>query len=183
LRYLKPIGIIKANELKPMSFFFISGKKPMSIEDDRFRDLQLHQTDAALGVWKQALLPPVPPFGWAKAIREALGMSAAAMARRLGVTHAGVRRLEQAEAQGAITLASLRKLAAVLDCELQYALVPRTSLSQELQDRAAQVAGERLRPISHSMSLEDQSVAGPMSEVQRDLLAKELLQGPRRELW
>jgi predicted DNA-binding mobile mystery protein A len=110
-------------------------------------------------------------------------MTAAALARRLGMSNAGVRKLEKAEADEVITLASLRKLANALDCELQYALVPRTSLEQTLKQRALQVARERLRPVSHSMSLEDQAVDGSLSEVQLELLAKEILDGSRRELW
>ncbi len=110
-------------------------------------------------------------------------MSAAAFARRLGMSHAGVRKLESAEATDAITLASLRKLAAALDCELHYALVPRTSLRQQLQDRANAVARERLQPISHSMMLEDQAVDGPLTKLHLELSVKELLEGSRRELW
>lgn len=155
----------------------------MSIVNSRFRDLQLRQTDEVLLPLKRAALPPVPPAGWVVAIRAALGMSAAALARRLGVTHANVRKLEQAEARGTITLASLRRLAGALDCELKYALVPRSSLSEQLHDRALEVARARMEPVSHSMSLEDQSVAGPMRNVQAELLVKELLDGPRRELW
>jgi len=61
----------------------------------------------------------------ARAIRDALGMSLTAFARRLAMTPAGARKLEQAEAEDVITLASLRKLAEALDCELHYALVVR----------------------------------------------------------
>lgn len=110
-------------------------------------------------------------------------MSAAAFARRLGMSHAGVRKLENAEASDAITLASLRKLAEALDCELQYALVPRTSLAQQVKERAESVARERLRPIAHSMALEDQAVQGPLTKLQLELAIKELLEGSRRELW
>jgi predicted DNA-binding mobile mystery protein A len=94
-------------------------------------------------------------------------MTAAALARRLGMSNAGVRKLEKAEADEVITLASLRKLANALDCELQYALVPRTSLEQTLKQRALQVARDRLRPVAHSMSLEDQSVDRSLSEVRK----------------
>jgi len=66
---------------------------------------------------------------------------------------------------------------------LQYALVPRTSLKQHVQDRAETVARERLRPISHSMALEDQAVQGPLTKLQLDLAVKDLLEGSRRELW
>jgi predicted DNA-binding mobile mystery protein A len=151
--------------------------------ENQFRDLQLQQMDALLAAWKAAQLSPRPRSGWVRAIRESLGMSAAAFARRLGMSHAGVRKLENAEASDAITLASLRKLAEALDCELQYALVPRTSLSQQVKERAESVARERLRPIAHSMALEDQAVQGPLTKLQLELAIKELLEGSRRELW
>ena len=143
----------------------------------------MRQIDASLARWRNAELAARPPSGWSRAIRDALGMKAGALARRLGMSDAGVRKLEKAEADDAITLASLRKLAAALECELHYALVPRVPLAQRLRDRATEVACERLRPVSHSMSLEDQSVQGDASDVQRELLARELLAGSRRELW
>lgn len=148
-----------------------------------FRDLQLQQMEGQLSVWKAAPLSARPRAGWVRAIRESLGMSAAALARRLGMSHAGVRKLENAEASDAITLASLRKLALALDCELHYALVPRTSLSQQLRDRAEVVAQERLQPVAHSMALEDQAVHEPVSQLQREYVVKALLEGSRRELW
>lgn len=149
----------------------------------QLRDLQLQQMDALLGSWKSARLSARPKSGWVRAVRETLGMSAAAFARRLGITHAGVRKLEASEASDAITLASLRKLAQALNCDLQYALVPRTSLSQQIQDRAQTVVKEKLQPIAHSMALEDQAVNGPLNKLQFDLAVKELLEGSRRELW
>lgn len=149
----------------------------------QFRDLQLQQMDVSLGSWKSAQLCARPKSGWVRAVRETLGMSAAAFARRLGMSHAGVRKLEAAEASDAITLATLRKLAQALDCELQYALVPRTSLSQQLQERAQAVARAHLLPIAHSMALEDQAVTGPSNKLQLDRAVQELLEGSRREMW
>lgn len=151
--------------------------------DKQFRDLQIQQMDALLETWRTAQLSARPRSGWVRAIRESLGMSAAAFARRLGMTPVGVRKLESAEASDAITLASLRKLAQALDCELQYALVPRNSLQQQVRDRAEMVARERLRPIAHSMALEDQAVQGPQNKLQLEVAIKELIEGSRRELW
>ena len=99
------------------------------------------------------------------------------------MTGNGVRKLETAEAQQVITLASLRKLAEALDCELHYAMVPRKPLATLLKERALKVASDQLRPVSHSVSLEDQSVTGRHHVDQRELLAQELLDGPRRALW
>lgn len=157
--------------------------KPMSAIQKQFRDLQLRQTDDLLAPWESVRASARPRAGWVRAIREALGMSGAALARRLGMSHAGLRKLESAEASDAITLASLRKLALALDCELHYALVPRTSLAQQLQHRAETVAKERLHPIAHSMALEDQAVYGESSQRQLEHAVKALLDGSRRELW
>ena len=151
--------------------------------DKRLRTLRLRQIDQSLQQWREASLSPTPGTGWSQAIREALGMSATALGRRLGMTGNGVRKLEAAEAQQVITLASLRKLADALDCELHYAMVPRKPLTVQLQDRALTVAGEQLRAVSHSMTLEDQAVKGQSRLDQRELLAQELLDGPRRALW
>jgi len=151
--------------------------------DNQFRDLQLQQMDTLLGAWKSAQLCARPKSGWVRAVRESLGMSAAAFARRLGISHAGVRKLEASEVSDAITLASLRKLAQALDCELQYALVPRTRLSQQVLERAHVVANEQLQPIAHSMALEDQAVEGLNQKLQLDFAVKGLLEGSRRELW
>jgi predicted DNA-binding mobile mystery protein A len=150
----------------------------------KFAKLQLYQMDSTLTKLRDARPPPIRPGnGWVKAIRESLGMSASALARKLGVMPHSIAKLEKAEADEKITLASLRKLASALDCELQYALVPRKSLEEILEDRAITIARERLRPISHSMSLENQSVDQSASEKQLQLLAKEILDGPRRNLW
>ncbi|CAN1500035.1 mob_myst_A, mobile mystery protein A [Burkholderiaceae bacterium] len=157
--------------------------KPLSYMKNQFRDLQLHQTDELLARMTSLCMSPRPRSGWVKSIREALGMSASAFARRLGMSHAGVRKLELAEANDAISLASLRKMAEALDCELHYALIPRTSLAQQLQARAEVVVTERMRPILHTMALEDQAVQSSVNKFQFESSVKDLIEGSRRELW
>ena len=101
--------------------------------------------------------PPVR--GWIKAIREALGMSSAQLAKRLHVKQPSVVTLEQSEAKGTIELASLRRVAEALDCTLVYALVPNKPLEVMVRDQARMFARRRLEPVEHSMLLEDQKVA------------------------
>ena len=48
-----------------------------------------------------------PPMGWVRAIRDALGLTGAQLARRLGIRPASLSELEKNEAKGAITLATL----------------------------------------------------------------------------
>lgn len=148
-----------------------------------FRDLKLRQTEDMLAAWQNAALPSRPGNGWIRAIREALGMPARVLAQRLDMTDAGVRSLERAEAEDTITLGTLRKVAAALDCEVKYALVPKALLEDVLTQRAEQVARERVRPVAHSMKLESQGVETELTERQIEQLAKDLLDGSWRELW
>lgn len=100
-----------------------------------------------------------PRSGWIKAVRTALGMSQGTLADRLGVTRGAVTNLEHAEREGAITVAKLTEVAAALDCTVVYALVPRSSLEEIVQKRAAQVVDGQLGYVSATMALEDQSVS------------------------
>src|SRR6266567_3571094 len=72
------------------------------------------------------LRPPVR--GWIKAIREALGMSSAQLAKRLKIKQPTVTAMEQSELKGTIQLATLRRIAAAMNCTLVYALVPNDPL-------------------------------------------------------
>ncbi len=148
-----------------------------------FRELKLQQTSSTLERWRQAALPSRPSHGWIRAIREALGMTSVALAKKLGMTDAGVRHLEKAERDEAITLATLRKVATALNCDVKYALVPHQPLEQLLTQRAEQLARERVLPVAHSMILEDQGVYRTITDKQIQQLAKALLEGSRRELW
>lgn len=110
-------------------------------------------------------------------------MTALALGRRLGISQAGVAKLEKAEAEDRITLGSLRKLAEALNCEVHYALIPREPLESMIKNRAIELAKERLSMVSHSMALEGQQVSGQDRDKQVEFLALEILAGPRRDLW
>lgn len=74
----------------------------------------------------------MPRCGWTKTIRLAMGMSSHALGTRLGMTAQGIRKLEQGEANGTISLNSLGKLAQGLDCDVHYIFIPRTSLIEQV---------------------------------------------------
>jgi predicted DNA-binding mobile mystery protein A len=119
-----------------------------------------------------------PVRGWIKAIREALGMTAEQLAKRLGVKQPSVVALEQSEAKGTIELATLRRVAEALDCKLVYALVPNKPLEQTVRERARLFARRRREPIEHSMALEDQKVQRRETEALIDEVLRET--NPRR---
>jgi predicted DNA-binding mobile mystery protein A len=127
--------------------------------------------------------PPVPPRGWLRAIREALGMTPKALGERMGVSRTRVNALEKAEASGATTLNSLRQAAAALDCVLVYALVPRSSLEETLRRQAERQADAELARLDHTMHLENQALSTGDLQAARDRMIQALLDGPPRRLW
>src|SRR3989338_4628511 len=77
-----------------------------------------------------------PARGWIRAVREALGMSTAQLAKRMGVRQPSIVDLERSEEKGSIELATLRRVAEALDCTVAYALVPNQPLEATIRARA-----------------------------------------------
>src|SRR5437870_2077492 len=99
--------------------------------DERFKDFGQVRRFAA------------PVRGWIKAVREALGMTTAQLAKRLDVKQPTVVAMEQSEAKGTIELATLRRVAEALDCTLIYAFVPNKPLEAMVRERARLFARRR----------------------------------------
>jgi predicted DNA-binding mobile mystery protein A len=114
--------------------------------------------DARLGKLRALDTLARPPKGWVKAIREALNMSTAQLARRMGISQPSVAGVEQSESAGRIQLDTLQRAAEALNCRLVYALVPNESLETTVRARARRLAIEHLGSVDHTMTLEDQSV-------------------------
>lgn len=125
----------------------------------------------------------ISPRSWVRIIREALGMTTSQLAERLSVSQSSVAQLEKREADGAVTLAHLRKAADALDCDLVYYLMPRTSLEQMVESRSLEHAARQFGRVSHSMKLEDQSVGKKESEMQVKSLAKQLQNNRSARIW
>jgi DNA-binding transcriptional regulator YiaG len=77
-----------------------------------FRAIAINHLDSVT-----AAIRPIsrPTHGWLHAIRQALGLSRAAMAGRLKVSPSAIQSYERAEKNDTITLATLRRAAAPLD--------------------------------------------------------------------
>jgi predicted DNA-binding mobile mystery protein A len=135
--------------------------------------------DGHFDEWQQLRGLARPPKGWIRAIREALGMSAAALAGQLGVTAGAVTRLEQSEAADRIQLDTLRRAADALGCDLVYLLVPRRPLTTVVRERAGRLAHAQIAAVEQNMRLEDQAT-GATREME-DQLTEELIE--RGGLW
>jgi len=146
------------------------------------QSLPLQQLDKTLTPWRS--VPRLRPAGgWLRAVRQALGMTTRQLARSVGVTQAAVADAERSEAKGDITLTTLQRYAAALDCEVVYALVPKRPLQEVVYERADRIAQDQVARVSHSMALEDQSTSSEHSELQIAELRRKLLEGKRSRLW
>jgi len=147
------------------------------------RRLRLRQLDQLLKEYAQHATVPRPRNGWIREIRNAIGMTASHLARRLGVTQPTVADMERSEREDAITLGTLRKAARALGGELVYAIVPRVPLEQMLRDQARRVVQADMQSVSHSMRLEDQGISPEAENAQMDELIEDILRRWPRSLW
>lgn len=122
-----------------------------------------------------------PNKGWIRALRDALGMSSADLARRMGVSQQRVPAIERGEQNMTIKLDTLMRAADALGCELVYALVPRTSLDDMVANQARRRATGVLRRVTQHARLEDQQPTDADLTEQIEELAAELAE--RRGLW
>lgn len=145
--------------------------------------LRLGQVDDALKPFGTVRGVPVPSGGWLRAIREALGRTVRQQAAVVGIAAATLHKSEQAEAEGRISLAQLRKLAEGLDCELVYGLVPRQPLTDMVEEQATRVARSEVMGVAHSMRLEEQRPSDGYLQTQLERRRAELLSGKWSALW
>lgn len=112
--------------------------------------------DRRLSMLSSASRFAVPQRGWIRAIRDALGMSAADLGARMGISGASVRSLEDKEVSGGVRLSSLQRAAAAMDCTLVYAFVPNESLESTVQRQAASLLNQQMTRLEQTMALEAQ---------------------------
>jgi len=123
----------------------------------------------------------VPRTGWVREIRTALGLSQSQLAKRAGVSRATVQQMERAEAQRRITLASLDKLAAAMDCQVSLAILPRGGTLDDVRRRQATIKAEA---ILHERTKDNKHPPKPADlERRKQQLVTRLLRGSRRRLW
>lgn len=98
-----------------------------------------------------------PAEGWIRSIRLALGMTAAQLGKRMGISAQSVTDMEQREQTGRVTIARLEEAARALNCEARTVFVPRVTLEKTVQDQADLKARTQKEDVTHTMRLEAQS--------------------------
>ena len=122
------------------------------------KSLQLQQLNSKMLGFASLKQVAMPPIGWIKAIRTALGMSMQQLGNKLNVSKQGVMDMEKREKEGSITIKSLREIARAMDMQLVYGFVPNDgSLDALIEKRATELATQIVMRTANTMKLEDQA--------------------------
>ena len=121
--------------------------------------LMRDQLQLTLEKFQPLLKISMPPKGWIRAVRNALGMSGRQLAERMGVTKQRTSFIEKQEIDGTATIKTMQKTAESLDCVFVYGFAFRKSLEETVRNQATKVAFKRLSRAIHTMSLENQGLS------------------------
>ncbi|MEH6834853.1 MULTISPECIES: hypothetical protein [Falsihalocynthiibacter] len=125
-----------------------------------------------------------PLGGWLATFQEAISMSAATLAERLGISRNSIYSSIEKERIGSISVNQLAKMADAMGGKLVYAIVPREGDIEEILMTQARKKAERIiqRTRAH-MALEEQT-EGLGSQIEMiEELAAELVREMPRDFW
>ena len=121
------------------------------------KTLQIQQLDGKIQGFASLQKVAIPPSGWVKAIRSALGMTLLQLGKKMSITKQSVQSIEQREKEGTITLKSLKEVAQAMDMQLVYGFIPKDgSLEMLIDKKAKELATKIVMRTSNTMKLEDQ---------------------------
>lgn len=121
------------------------------------KNLLKQQLNSKMATYANLKHVAIPPTGWIKAIRSALGMSMQQLGNKLLITKQSVHEIEHREMEGRITIKSLKEVACALDMQLVYGFVPNDGSLDALIDRKAkELAMQIVMRSANTMKLEDQ---------------------------
>lgn len=148
------------------------------------RKLLIEQLDQKLNPFLESRKVLIPERGWINTIRTTLNMTMAQLGTKLEITRQGVKRIEESEASGSITLNSLKEVANAMDLKLVYALVPKNETIDDLiETKAEELAKKIVLRTNQNMKLEDQGIGDDKINKTIKDLANEIKREVRKSLW
>ena len=116
--------------------------------------IQLKALDKKLSPLKQ-LVPVIPRSqSWIRTLREALGMTAQQLAKRIGISQSRIAYMEQNEKN--LKVSTLEKVAQSMNCTFVPLFIPNESLEINVRSQAQKKAAEILASVNQNMALENQ---------------------------
>lgn len=148
------------------------------------KTLLLDQLDKKIESFRFAENTSISERGWIYSIRKALNMTLEQLGNKLNITKQGVKKIEEREASGSISINTLRDIGAKLDMKLIYGFVPSDeSLNSYVDKKAHQLAKKIVLKTNHNMTLENQAISNDSLKKSIEDLAYDIKREMRRSLW
>jgi len=148
------------------------------------KKLLIEQLDRKLEPFQKTEQVLVPNKGWVNTIRIALNMTMAQLGNKLNITRQGVKKIEESEAKGSISINSLKEIGEILDLKFVYGFVPKEgSIDNLVSLKAENLARKIVQRTNQSMKLEGQGISDKkINESVKDL-ANDIKREMRKSLW
>ncbi|ASS50558.1 MAG: XRE family transcriptional regulator [Candidatus Fluviicola riflensis] len=148
------------------------------------KKLLVEQLDQKLHHFEKAQMVVVPDKGWINAVRTALNMTMAQLGSKLNTTRQAVKRIEDNEARGSISINSLKEVGEALDLKFVYGYVPKDgTIDQLITLKAEKLARKVVMRTHQNMKLEGQGIGDEKIDETIHDLAEELKREMRKSLW
>ncbi len=115
---------------------------------------------------------------WINTVREAIGMTAIQLAKRLGVNQSRISKMEANEAN--LKLCTMKKVAEAMNCDFVYYFKPKTNFQDIVQNQAKKKAEEILLGVNLNMALENQDI---QTKEAIDDMADDFINGNTKRIW
>lgn len=165
------------------TFLYICKLKSVQIMRNK-KKLLIEQLDQKLNPFQKTELVLVPEKGWINTIRTTLNMTMDQLGTKLNITRQGVKRIEDSEAKGTLTIHSLKVVAQALELKFVYGFVPKEgSIDNLINLKAENLARKIVLRTNQNMKLEDQGISDDKINDSIKDLANEIKREMRKSLW
>lgn len=146
--------------------------------------LVLEQLDQKLKQFKDIETTNFPAAGWINNIRSALNMTLEQLGNKLNKTRQGVKKIEEREASGSISIKSLKEVGEALNMHFVYGFIPVHGSVENLVDiKAHKLARKIVLRTNQNMKLENQGNSDEQINKAIGDLADEIKREMRKSLW
>ena len=148
------------------------------------KNLLLEQLDRKLKPFQACEMAIVPNNGWIKNIRTTINMTLEQLGKKLSITKQGVKRIEESEAAGTITLNSLKEVSAALDMKFVYGFIPLDgSINALIERKSRKLAEKIIFRTNHNMLLENQAIDKATLKKSIEDLSHEIKVELKKAIW
>ena len=148
------------------------------------KKLLIEQLDRKLKPFSDSESIIVPNSGWINTIRTTLNMTLEQLGKKLNMTKQGVKRIEESEAAGTITINSLKAVGNALEMKFVYGFIPNDGSIDYLLDRKSKNLAEKIvLRTNHNMMIENQEIDKTSLRNAIEELSKEIKFELKKIIW